>query len=217
MFRIISLMLIALFVSACASEGAKSMRMTANASFGCSSSNYKDKSVYQGSEDDSCGYKVVGRVGGGVMQPIRDIPEKGEPIDSGGRPVNTLEAEVGFVRFGDMKFDGIWGGFPDTGTIEANGIILGVVYTRRLSDEFDIFVSAGMNKWDVEESEVFNSVPYSSSSSGTSPYYGLGVRYWLHSNIGIRAAWRNYSSVGEKDQTGEGDIRNMSLGVDYLF
>ena len=215
MYRIVSLVIIALFISAC--ESGKSMRMTASAGFVCSSTNFKDTSVYQGSADDSCGHKIVGRVGGGVLQPILDKLEKGEPVDSEGRPLNTLEAEIGFVRFGDLEFDGIWGGSPDTGTIKADGLILGVVFTRRLGNEFDIFASAGMNQWDVEENEVFDGVPYSSSASGTSPYYGLGVRYWFNSNIGLRAAWRSYSSVGEKDKTGEGDITNMSLGVDYLF
>ena len=206
-------LLIALIVAGC---GTTSQRMTAHASFGCSSTDYKG-GQFQGSTDDGCGYKLIGRIGGGVKQPIIDTPEKGEPIDSEGRPDNLLEAELGYVRHGNMDFNGLWLGTPDTGTIKADGFLLGLVYTRRLNDRFDLFASGGAHRWKVKENEVFGGMPESRSASGTSPYLGLGGRYWIRSNIAIRGSWERFVNVGDQGKTGEGDIDNLWLGIDYLF
>ena len=214
MQRIIILLLVTTFLTACAQT--QSMRMSANASFGCSDTDYKD-SRFIGSTDDGCGYKVVGRVGGGVMQPILDIPEKGEPLGSEGRPVNTLEAEAGYVKHGDMDFNGLWLGTPDTGTVEADGYILGLVYTRRITNALDLFAGGGAHWWDAEEREIFGGTPEYHDASGTSPYYGLGGRYWFHPSAAIRASWERYTDVGKTDVTGRGDIDNWWLGMDYRF
>jgi hypothetical protein len=214
MHRVAILFLTTPFLAACAQEGA--LRMTAHASLGCSSTDYKD-SRFSGSTDDGCGYKVVGRVGGGVMQPILDTPEKGEPVGGTRRPVNMLEAEAGYVRHGDMDFNGLWLGTSDRGTVKANGFILGAVYTRQISDRFDLFAGGGAHRWKVKENEVFGGVPESHDASGTSPYLDLGGRFWLNPNMAIRAAWERYFDIGVKDVTGKGDIDNLWLGLDYVF
>jgi hypothetical protein len=190
--------------------------MTASASFGCSNTDYKGES-FTGSTDDGCGYKLVGRVGGGVMQPILDKPEKGEPVGSEGRPVNTIEVEAGYVKHGDLDFNGLWLGTPDTGTVEADGFLLGIIYTRRITSAFDLFAGGGAHWWDVEESEVFGGTPEQHDASGTSPYFELGGRYWLGPNAAIRASWERFTDVGKINETGEGDIDSWWLGIDYRF
>ncbi len=214
MIKVFSMLCIALLVSSCTST--QSMKMTAHASFGCSSTNYKG-SLYEGPTDDNCGHKLIGRVGGRVLDPILDTPVKGDPVDSSGRPTNMLEAEVGYVRHGDMKFDGLWDGIPDRGTIKADGYILGVVYTRRVNNRLDLFANAGAHWWDVEENEVYDGTPYRSEASGTSPYYGVGGRYWFHPRAAVRVSLERYADVGEDGVTGEGDIDSVWLGIDYSF
>ena len=211
------LLLVPVFVlSACASQpGAQQAKMTAHASFGCSSTDYKG-SEFSGSTDDGCGFKVVGRVGGGVMQPMAP-PEKGEPVGTAPRPDNMLEAEVGFVQHGTMKFDGLWSGVSDVGKIKADGAILGAVYTRRINDRFDLFANGGAHWWKVKEDEVFGGTPEHWEASGTSPYFGLGGRYWVNRNMAVRASWERFFDVGETGVTGQGDIDNLWLGLDFTF
>lgn len=215
MLKIVALIFSALLVASC-STAQKSMKMTANASFGCSGTNYKG-TMYEGPTDDGCGYKLIGRVGTGVLEPIDNTQEKGEPIDSSGRPTNLLELEAGYVRHGDMKFDGLWGGVPDSGKIEADGYIVGVVYTRRVDSRLDLFANVGAHWWDVEENEVYDGIPLRSEASGTSPYYGVGGRYWFHPKAAVRASIERYADVGEDGVTGEGNIDSVWLGVDYSF
>lgn len=212
-----TLLLVPVFIlSACASQpGAQKAAMTAHASFGCSNTDYKG-SEFSGSTDDGCGYKLVGRIGGGVMQPLAP-PEKGEPVGNASRLDNMLEAEVGFVQHGTMDFNGLWLGTPNSGEVKAQGAILGAVYTRRINDRFDLFANGGAHWWKVKENEVFGGVPDHVEASGTSPYFGLGGRYWLNRNLAVRASWERYFDVGDTNVTGNGDIDNLWLGLDFTF
>ncbi len=207
------LLLVAPFVVGCTK--ATSMKMTASASLGSSSTDYKD-SRFSGSTDDGFGYKLAVRVGTDVKQLVGP-PQKGEPVGSESRPDNFLEAEAGYVRHGEMDFDGQWLGTSDVGSIKADGFIFGVVYTRRITDRFDLFANAGAHWWDVKEKEVFGGIPESHDASGTSPYFGIGGRYWLTPSVALRAAWERFADVGKRDVTGNGDIDNYWLGIDYSF
>lgn len=209
-------MLVAIVASSCSTAPPQSAKMTAHASFGCSGTNYKGNQ-FSGQTNDACGYKLIGRVGGGILEPIIDTPVKGEPVGNEKRPTNMLEVEAGYVRHGDMEFDGLWLGVPDRGKIKAEGSILGVVYTRRINKQVDLFVNAGAHWWDVEEDEVYDGTPLHSEASGTSPYYGLGGRYWFHPRAAVRVSFERYTDVGEDGVTGEGDIDNVWLGIDYTF
>ncbi|MDH3760649.1 MAG: outer membrane beta-barrel protein [Gammaproteobacteria bacterium] len=212
MVRIIALVLTAVMVCACAPG--KVLRMTASGKIVCSDNDYKDSDVFDGSTDDDCGFGLIGRIGHGI--PFTETQDADGPVGST-RPNNTMEFELGYLRQGDTEFDGLYQGTPDEGTIEADGLVLGLVYTRRISDKFDLFANYGIFDWEVEEEEEFGGIPESHDASGSSPYYGFGGRYWFMPKVSLRLGWNRFTDVGKSSETGKGDIDNWSLGVDYLF
>lgn len=47
--------------------------------------------------------------------------------------------------------------------------------------------------------------------------FGLGAEYSFAGNFGIRAEWERFKKVGSENETGEGDVDLMSVGIVYRF
>jgi hypothetical protein len=207
-------------IAGCAGQ-VQQQRMTASASYGCTDTNYKDNR-FSGSVNDDCGYQVVGRVDAGkVLTPILDVPKK-EPVTNNGngsdaivqRPVNLFEFEIGYLNFGDTKFEGLFTGVSDAGTIKADGFLFGGVFNRKINNKSDLIFKVGVLHWNVEENEVYGGTPLSNEASGNSPYLGVGGRFWLNKRMAIRGEITRYFDVGKVNVTGEGDIDAIWIGLD---
>ena len=157
------------------------------------STDYKDPDFFSGDVDDSAGYSFWA----------------GFPI------LPYLAAEVGYTKIGDADFDGEWQGFPDTGTIKADGIRASVLGAIPIGNRFSVFGRVGMFAWNVDENEIFDGVPESYSESGTDLVYGAGVQVMLTKKLlDLRAEWVRSEGVGEFGEgTGSGDTDSFSVGL----
>ena len=210
MTRLIVLFITALFFS----TGAQSSAWFASFALESSDSDALKDERFSGDTTEGTGQSLTVRVIPSFLQPGGSSSSS---ASAGRRPEQSFEIEAGHLQQGDLDFDGLFLGTPDTGTIEIDGTFIGLVYNRRFSENVDVFARYGSFSWDVDEEEVFGGIPESSDASGSSSYYGFGARYWVMPQLGVRVGWSRYNDVGETDETGRGDIKNMSIGVDYAF
>ena len=161
-------------------------------------SDFKDSSVFEGSQDrGNVGWKVFGE------------------FDPGQK--DKIVFDAGYQQLGDTKFDGLYEGTPDTGTIETETIEVSVGYRYPFTERFSAGGRLGAASVDVEEREVFGGVPYSSSASETIPFGGLMFRFAINDNWGVSAFWDRYLDVGKVGETGEGDIDAYGISADFRF
>ena len=161
-------------------------------------SNYKNRSLYVGTEKhDDWGWRVVGE------------------FDPG--KIDHVVFDVGYAKFGDTTFDGLWQGVPDEGTIETQSFEASVGYSYPFTDSFSAGARIGAAYVDVSESELYDGVPYSASASETIPYGGIFGRFAINESWGVSMYFDHYPDVGEDGQTGEGDLEAFGIGVDFRF
>ena len=161
-------------------------------------SDFKDSSLFQGSQDRSnVGWKLFGQ------------------YDPGQK--DKIVFEGGYQQLGDTKFDGLYQGTPDQGTIETTTIEVSVGYLYPFTERFSAGGRLGAASVDVDEREVFGGVPESSSASETIPFGGVMFRFGIGDNWGLTAQWNLYPDVGKVGQTGEGDINVYGIGADFRF
>ncbi|MFC2083699.1 hypothetical protein ACFLS9_01445 [Bacteroidota bacterium] len=129
--------------------------------------------------------------------------------------------EVGYIGFGDVKFDGKWTWegvqFEDKGTISTSGISASVVGVYSLVERISLLGKLGLFRYSVEENENFDGTDYSNSATGFSPIFGIGVLGKLVDNFGARIEWQHIFKVGEKGETGETEINAFWASIVYYF
>lgn len=135
-----------------------------------------------------------------------------------------LAVEGAYVDLGELKADiNVTAPLPVTGSakFEATGFQVAAVGTYPFANGFGIFGKLGLMYWDVETEVTATSGVASASASasetGLDPIAGVGARYQFQNNVGIRVEWERYFSVGDEEETDEGDIDFFSAGVYYLF
>jgi hypothetical protein len=161
-------------------------------------SDFKDPLLFQGSQDrGNLGWKIYG---------LYDPGKK-----------DRIVVEGGYAQFGDTKFDGLYQGTPDQGTIETTTIEASVGYRYPFTETFSVGGRVGAANVDVDEREIFGGVPYASSASETVPFGGVIFRFGIGDKWGLTAHWDRYLDVGEVGQTGEGDIDVYGIGADFRF
>jgi len=204
-------------ISGCAGTGkAQQMKMTWSAGAGAGVCTYdpKDREKFEGEVDDgdTC-LRVIGRIHGDREPPERLIPQKGDPVIVPNGPFG----ELGFSDLGETGFDGEWLGTEDVGTLESKAWHLAVGYSYPLIRRLGIFGRVGYAFWDVEENEVFGGVPESHSASGEDPLFGVGLNVGLLKRLFLELEWSRYMDVGERDETGEGDLDAATFTLVFHF
>jgi hypothetical protein len=159
---------------------------------------YKDYSLFEGSQDrGNIGWKIFGQ------------------YDPGKK--DRIVFEGGYQQLGDTKFDGLYQGTPDQGTIETKTIEVSAGYRYPFTEKFSAGGRLGAASVDVEEREIFGGVPYASSASETIPFGGLVFRFAVGDKWGLTAHWDRYLDAGKVGQTGEGDIDVYGISADFRF
>lgn len=139
----------------------------------------------------------------------------------------NLAVELGYNDFGRISGDAtvVVGGSTFTGSakIEATAFELTGIGTLPLGHQFSLYGKLGVYYAETKSSADVRQTtpPFASGSSSTSDNnsnltFGLGARYDITSNIGIRAEWQRFSKVGG-DNTGKGDIDVLAIGGLYRF
>ena len=135
-----------------------------------------------------------------------------------GYPVLPVaDVELGYLKLGDVDFDGLYtfGGVQstDVGTISGWGIRAGAVGRVPVPGRLTPLVRLGLLRWKLSEDEVFAGVPESHDASGIDPYFGLGLEVDLPSLLAFRLGWDYYPGIGDEDETGRGSASQISAGV----
>ena len=135
--------------------------MSAMVGFNTNSTNFKNTSVFEGSDkSNDIGFTIRG-----VFDP--------------GRPEHTV-IDGGYQKLGKTKFDGTFEGTPDTGTIETEMFTLSVGYRHPFTDRFSAGGRIGAAATSIDEDEIFGGTPESRSASETVPFGGIMLKYAIN-------------------------------------
>lgn len=153
-----------------------------------------------------------------------DDTDVGWKVFLGYRFNRYLALEAAYVDFGKVAFDTVTTG-PDAdigAEVEADAWALDALLMLPATDWLKFYGRVGASRWDthgkVAAIENGEGVANSRDSTGTDPKVGVGAAFSLGDPpIAIRVEAERYFDVGEKDETGQGDVDFYSLGLSYNF
>lgn len=108
---------------------------------------------------------------------------------------------------------------------DAKGWSIVGVGTAMVGDTFGVFGKIGTFRWDLDQKCSFTgggggtgcTAPANRSASGTDLTYGVGLKYNLTEQTGLRLEWEQFKDVGNASTTGQADVDLISLGIQYTF
>jgi len=117
----------------------------------------------------------------------------------GGYQINqNFAAELAYTDFG--KVDDGFGG-----KVKGNAIELVGVGSWPVADRFSVYGKLGLSRGEFKAGGL--------SDDSIEVTYGVGVRYDVTPQIGVRGEWQNYPDVGD----GASDVSVLSVGVVFKF
>ncbi len=126
----------------------------------------------------------------------------------GGYQINrNFAAELGYADLGKAKAEAL----GLTEEVKSTAWDLSLIGSYPINEQFSVFGRLGFYMADVKDDTNFG---FSASNSNSDLTYGLGARYEVTQNLGLRAEWQRYSQVGGGD-IGKSDID--VLGVTALW
>ena len=112
----------------------------------------------------------------------------------GGYQVNQMfAAELAYTDFGKVQ------------GVKGNAIELVGVGSWPIANQFSVYGKLGLSRGEFKAGGV--------SEDSIEVTYGVGVRYDMSQQIGLRAEWQNYPDVGD----GASDVSVLSVGVVFKF
>jgi OOP family OmpA-OmpF porin len=145
----------------------------------------------------------------GITNPRVDDSDSGFKLYGGYQFNRNLAVEVGYVDFGSVGIGGSIGGIPFNGNIDVTAMTVAAVGTLPLNESFSLLGKAGIWNWDAKASVAALGTTGNGSSSGTDPFFGVGLRYNINRNLGVQLEVEQYS--------GDDSITYTSLGLRYKF
>lgn len=137
-----------------------------------------------------------------------------------------LAVEGGYVDFGkyDAKVTGM-AGTADVniyGEVDSQAMFFDVVGHLPANESFSVFGKVGLAFTWTDASASGNVGNFFSASANASenevvPKLGVGFRYNITKQIGVRAEYEYYFNVGKSDTTGESDIEMWGVGMTFHF
>lgn len=136
----------------------------------------------------------------------------------GGYQMNrNLALELGYTDLGEMKATGNGiGNFGTSVSVSARGPELTGIGLLPIGEQASLFGRAGVFAWRVEASDSRSSAG-STSASGTSLTYGLGVKVDFTKGLMLRLEWQRYKDVGDESKTGQSDFDFIGVGLAFKF
>lgn len=106
------------------------------------------------------------------------------------------------------------------GNLRAGGWTLSLVGELPIGHSFALSARAGLIRSTVRISNnvserFFSDQP--ATATQTRPIVGIGARYALSSQISARLNWERFINLGDRGQTGNGNVDLVSLGLEYSF
>lgn len=119
-------------------------------------------------------------------------------------------AELGYNDLGEVSASG----FGLTAATEVTAWELVAVGSFPVVDRFSVYGKLGAYR---AETEFSSNILASEDETNSGLTFGLGVRYDITRNLGVRGEWQRYNDVGDENTTGEGDLSVLSIGIVWKF
>ncbi len=142
--------------------------------------------------DESPWYLGAGAGWSNVDDNGLDEDDTGYKLFVGYRATDWLDGELAYTNLGDL------------GPLEPDGFQLSGLASFSVDPNADIFGKAGLYAWDAESGIDFDDV-------GVDPILGVGGRYRLGNQLGVRAEYERFFDVDDAD------IDLFSVSVTYDF
>ena len=168
--------------------------------------------VLPGSAFAESGFYLAGSIGSASVDEEFDGFDVNDDVESyrllaGLQFSDAFGIEAGYLDFGTFEQRLDLGGTTALTELEADGWTLGATLAAPVSEQFSVLGRAGLFVWDadVDVNGVRQAV-----DDDSNPYYGLGARFAVSSNLSLLGDWTRY----ELDDV-DSDV--ISLGFEYRF
>ena len=133
----------------------------------------------------------------------------------GGYQVNrNFAIEVGYHELGTATQS-----IPGLATLDfkANAFELLAVGMLPINNQFSLYGKAGIYRGEVKATLNVLGSSDSLKETNTDLTFGFGAQFNVTRELGLRAEWQRYTSMGDNATIGESDVDVMSLGLVYRF
>jgi OOP family OmpA-OmpF porin len=138
-----------------------------------------------------------------------------------------VAAEVSYVSLGNFKLsaNGTITGIPATANAsdKPSGFSIDAVGSYPITKEFAVLGRIGIFAWSLDDSSSVSapglalaSSSVSNKPTGTNADFGIGVKYDFDRNMGARAEFQRFKSIGN-ETTGKSDVDLISASFVYRF
>lgn len=167
---------------------------------------YAGASIGQSSAKDFCN----GLSGPGVTCDDQDTAWK---VFGGYQFHPNVAIELGYADLGEAKASGGGATFTD----KATAWDLTGVGSWSFANQFSVYGRFGFYHGEVKsDASLVGFGSASDSKTTTDITFGLGARYDITRNIGVRAEWQRYADMKDAAD-GKSDVDVLSIGVVYVF
>ena len=177
---------------------------------GQDSGGYFGASIGRVSYSDSCSDT------GGLAVTSCDDKDTSFKIFGGYRFTRNVAVEAAYVDLGSVRETRSFLGSPVDIKVDGTGVTLQAVGIVPFGNEFSVMGRVGAIFWDLKSSASVSGISDSTSDTGVDIALGIGAQYKFAPNFGVRADLDYYPNLGNNN-TGEDDVKAISIGVVFLF
>jgi OOP family OmpA-OmpF porin len=135
----------------------------------------------------------------------------------GGYQFNRYFAvEGGYVDLGQASVSGTSGGNPAAATFDSKAWQMAAVGSLPVSPRFAFTGKLGVARSDTDINGNIGGTPIGTTDHNTAPTYGLGLRYDVTRNAGVRGEWERFR-LGGGSFAGKSDADLFSLNAVFKF
>ena len=127
-----------------------------------------------------------------------------------------LGVEAGYVDLGKASVGGTAGGNPAAASFDSQVWQAAAVGSLPLSQQFAATAKLGVARADTDITGSIGAAPIATTDRNTAPTYGLGLRYDVNKNVGVRAEWERFR-LGGGSVAGKSDADLFSVNALYRF
>lgn len=159
--------------------------------------------------------------GATIVSSDLDRTDTGYKFQVGYELMKNFAIEGGYVNLGKAEYKANLVGGDAKVEWKARGWNIDAVGIIPFTDSFSAFAKFGLIQAKVkataEATGAGGSLSDSTSSTHLKSLFGFGAMYAINTNLGVRAEFESYNSLGDSLKTGEGDVYLLSAGVSYKF
>jgi len=135
----------------------------------------------------------------------------------GGYQINRyIGIEGGYVDLGKASVTGASGGNPAAATLDSKVWQAAAVGSVPFGQQFALTGKLGVARADTDITGNIGGTPIATTDHNTAPTYGLGMRYDISKNVGVRGEWERFR-LGGGNIAGKSDADLFTVNALYRF